>query len=47
MVFAAKAQDIITLTNGAQIQAKVLQINPDNVVYKDYNNLDGPTITVL
>ena len=42
-----KAQDIITLTNGKQVQAKVLEINPGDIKYKDFNNQDGPTITVL
>ena len=43
----AKAQDIITLTNGKTIQAKVLEINPGDIKYKDFTNQDGPTITVL
>ena len=47
IAFASKAQDIITLTSGTQIQAKVLEINPGDVKYKDYNNADGPVITIL
>jgi len=43
---AANAQDIITLTNGTHVQAKVLEINPGDVKYKDYNNVDGPIITI-
>jgi len=43
----AAAQDVITLTNGKQIQAKVLEVNPGNIRYKDFNNQDGPMITVL
>src|SRR5579872_3878246 len=41
-----KAQDIITLTDGSQIQAKVLEINPSDIKYKDFNNPDGPVITI-
>jgi len=41
------AQDIITLTNGKKIEAKVWEINPGDVKYKDYGNPDGPMITVL
>lgn len=47
LAFASQAQDIITLTNGNTIQAKVLQINPTEITYKDFNNLDGPTITIM
>lgn len=43
---AAKAQDIITLTDGTKVRAKVLEINPDDVKYKEFNNLDGPVITI-
>ena len=43
---AARAQDIVSLTSGSQMQAKVMEINPDNVRYKDYNNQDGPMVTV-
>jgi len=41
-----KAQDIITLTDGSQIQAKVLEINPGDIKYKEFNNPDGPVITI-
>ncbi len=43
----AIAQDIITLTSGTQIQSKVLDITPNEVKYKVYNNPDGPTNTIL
>jgi hypothetical protein len=43
----AKAQDVISLTNGSQIQAKVLEITPSEVKYKDFNNQDGPVIVIL
>ena len=47
IAIVSKAQDIITLTNGNTLQAKVLTITPTEVTYKDYNNQDGPTITIL
>jgi len=39
-------QDTIALTNGNNIIAKVLEVNLDNIRYKDYNNPDGPIITI-
>ena len=40
------AQDIITLTNGDEIKAKVLEITSKEIKYKKYENLDGPTVIV-
>ena len=40
------AQDIITLTNGDEIKAKVLEITSQDIKYKRYENLDGPTVVV-
>ena len=42
---AANAQDIIVLTDGSTIQAKVLSITASDVQYKKWSNLDGPTYT--
>lgn len=39
-------QDVITKGSGETIQAKVLEITPATVVYKKYNNQEGPTYTV-
>src|ERR1022692_3622148 len=41
-----KAQDIITLKDGTEITAKITEVNPDNIRYKEYNNLDGPIYTI-
>lgn len=41
------AQDIITLKDGTDIKAKILEITPTELKYKKYNNLEGPTITIL
>jgi hypothetical protein len=39
------AQDIIIYQDGSEKQAKVLEINDDNVVFKKYSNLKGPEYT--
>ncbi|MDR2232375.1 MAG: hypothetical protein LBE56_04530 [Tannerella sp.] len=36
------AQDVITLRNGAEIQALVFEVGPDEVGYKRFDNPDGP-----
>jgi hypothetical protein len=38
--------DIIVLRSGEEIQAKVSEINPENIKYKACNNPDGPLITL-
>lgn len=40
------AQDYIMLLNGDEIKSKVLEINNDNIKYKKYSNLNGPTYTI-
>lgn len=42
----AKAQDVITRTDGTDIKAKVTDILPDVVKYKKFNYLDGPVFTI-
>lgn len=39
------AQDIIIRKDGSEVQAKVLELNPDQVKYKRFDNLDGPVYT--
>ncbi|MDF2451792.1 MAG: hypothetical protein K0S26_1296 [Bacteroidota bacterium] len=41
------AQDIIYTTGGNKLQAKVLEINPTNIKYKDHSNLEGPTYVII
>lgn len=36
------SQDIITKKNGDEIECKVMEIAPDLIKYKKYNNQDGP-----
>ena len=40
------AQDIIVTRDAKRIDAKVLEINIDNVRYKDFENQDGPIYTI-
>lgn len=43
---AAQAQDLIILNNAEEIPAKVEQIGIDDVTYKKYNNLEGPSYRI-
>ena len=38
--------DIITMKNGNDIRAKVLEVSITEIKYKDCGNLDGPTFTI-
>ena len=40
------AQDIITMNDGTDIQAKVTEVGQSEVKYKRFSNLDGPTYTI-
>ncbi len=37
-----KAQDTLYLKNLEKLPVKLVEINPDNIKYKRFNNLDGP-----
>jgi hypothetical protein len=41
------AQDIIVTKEAKRIDAKVLEVNVDNVRYRETDNLDGPVYTIL
>lgn len=43
--FDATAQDIIFLTNGDEIEAKVMKVTETELEYKRYDNPDGPSYT--
>ena len=43
---ATQAQDLIILNSAEEIPAKVEQININEVVYKKYNNLEGPSYRI-
>ncbi len=38
-----KAQDVLILANGTELQAKVIEIGENYISYKKYENLNGPT----
>ena len=40
------AQDIITKKDGTDITAKILEVNINDIKYKRYSNLNGPTYTI-
>lgn len=40
------SQDVIVKKDGSTIVSKVLEINEDNIKYKKFSNLNGPTYTV-
>ena len=44
--YAAKAQDIIVMRNADEVMAKVTAITQDEVTYKRWSNLEGPTYTI-
>ena len=35
------------MKNGTDVKAKVIEVNPDNIRYKQWDNQDGPIFTVL
>jgi len=43
---SASAQDVITLRNGEQIKANVLEISASEIRYKRFEHLEGPTIVI-
>jgi len=47
LALAAHAQDTLMLRSGQEQTVKVLEINPTEVIYKRFDNLEGPTIVVL
>lgn len=40
------AQDLITKKDGTDIQAKILEVTSNEVKYKKFSNLEGPTFTL-
>jgi hypothetical protein len=41
------SQDIITLKSGEEIKAKVLEVGTSEIKYKKFDNMDGPSYTVI
>jgi len=46
LTFACFAQDVIVTKNGARINASVLRINDDNVMFKYFDNPNGSTYSI-
>lgn len=46
ITFGAYSQDVITLTNGTEIEAKVTKVSEKEIEYKKWNNIDGPVYTL-
>jgi hypothetical protein len=44
---ACDAQDVIITRDAKKINAKVTEVNIDNVRYKNFDNQNGPTYTIL
>lgn len=42
-----QAQDVILKRNGEEIKAKIISINPTDIKYKRFDNLEGPDIFIL
>lgn len=42
-LLTAAAQDLIVKTDASQVEAKVVEVSPDEVRYKRFSNPDGPT----
>lgn len=40
------AQDLLTLKTGEDIQVKIFEINKTSVMYRRFDNLDGPIYTI-
>lgn len=40
------AQDLLTLKTGEDIQVKIFEINKTSVMYRRFDNVDGPVYTV-
>lgn len=46
LTLSVKSQDVVVLKDGTSIIAKVTEINKEDVKYKKYSNLNGPTYTI-
>ena len=42
-----RSQDILVYKNGDEVQAKVIEVFDDNIKYKKWGNLDGPSYTAI
>ncbi len=42
-----QSQDILVYNNGDEVQSKVIEVTDDNIKYKKWGNLDGPSYTAI
>lgn len=40
------SQDLLTMKNGEDIKTKIIEVNQLNVIYKKFDNLNGPNYTI-
>ena len=45
-VSVLNAQDVITMKDGSDVQAKILEVTTSEIKYKKFSNPDGPVFTV-
>ncbi len=45
--FTVFAQDIIVTKDSKKITGKILEVNTDNIKYKNWKNSEGPVYTLL
>lgn len=45
MTFNSFSQDVILLSNGNEIEAKIIKVGNSEIEYKKWSNQDGPTFT--
>ena len=43
LTYKSFSQDVITLSNGTEIEAKVIKITDSEIEYKKWNNQEGPS----
>lgn len=46
ITFVLNSQDIIEFKNGNRLPVKILEIRPNELIYKKFSNLEGPQIVV-
>ncbi len=44
--FNLSAQDILQKTNKAKLEVKIIEIGPDEIKYKNFNDLEGPIYVI-
>lgn len=45
-LYSLQAQDVIVLYDKTELEAKVIEVRENEVLYKNWNNLEGPTYVI-